>query len=147
MLVAFPVGLWIFSLACDIIFRAAGNPVWATVAQFSMGGGIVGAIAAALAGFVDLMGMKESEAKRIGMAHAILNVSALLIFVADFSVRVSTGPGNVPFIMSILGVIVIMVSGWLGGSMVYLHGTAVDLEPTAGEPPKQQPQQPWKKAA
>ena len=143
MLVAFPIGLWVFSFVCDILFLATGGEVWATVAQYSMGGGIIGAIAAALPGCVDLMAMKESYVKRIGMAHAVLNVGALLIFVADFSIRTSAGPGIVPFILSILGVVVISVSGWLGGSMVYLHGAAVELEAQAGEPPKQQ----WKKAA
>jgi uncharacterized membrane protein len=142
MLVAFPIGLWVFSLACDILFRATGNPVWATVAQYCMGGGIIGAIAAALPGFMDLMAMKESDAKRIGMAHAVLNVAALLIFVAGFSVRTSAGPGIVPFILSILGVMVISVSGWLGGSMVYLHGAAVELEQHVVERPEE-----WKKAA
>ncbi len=141
MLVAFPIGLWVFSLACDILFRAAGNPVWDTVALYSMGGGIVGAIAAALPGFFDLMDMKESDAKKIGTAHALLNIGALVLFVAGFSIRQSVGPGTVPFILSILGVVTIMVSGWLGGSMVYLHGAAV--EPQAKiEGPRE-----WKKAA
>ncbi len=143
MLVAFPIGLWIFSLVCDIFFRATGNTTWDTVSFFSMAGGIVGAIAAAVPGFIDLMAMPESPAKRIGMGHALLNVAALLIFVADFSVRSSVGPGTVPLIMSILGVVVIMVSGWLGGSMVYLHGAAVELESQAARPPKQE----MKKAA
>ena len=85
MLVAFPIGLWVFSLACDILFRATGNQVWDTVALYSMGGGIIGAIAAALPGFFDLLDMQESDAKRIGMGHALLNMGALLIlFVAAF---------------------------------------------------------------
>jgi hypothetical protein len=37
---------------------------------------------------------------------------------------------------------VITVSGWLGGSMVYEYGAAVELAPRAEEPPEQ-----WKKAA
>ncbi|OGW39014.1 MAG: hypothetical protein A2010_03740 [Nitrospirae bacterium GWD2_57_9] len=143
MLVAFPIGLWVFSLACDIVFRATGNAVWDTVALYTMGGGIIGAVAAALPGFFDLLDMKESAAKRIGLGHALLNIAALVLFVASFSVRQSAGPGTVPFILSILGVITIMVSGWLGGSMVYLHGAAVELgQPQAGEPPRE-----WKKAA
>ncbi len=142
MLVAFPIGLWVFSLACDILFRATGNPVWDTVALYSMGGGIVGAIAAALPGFFDLMDMKEPDAKRIGAGHALLNIGALILFVAGFSIRQSAGPGTVPFILSILGVVTIMVSGWLGGSMVYLHGAAVEPQARIEEQPKE-----WKKAA
>lgn len=142
MLVAFPIGLWVFSLACDILYRATGTPVWDTVAVYTMGGGIIGAIAAALPGFFDLMDMKESPAKRIGIGHALLNIAALILFVAGFSIRQSAAPGTVPFILSILGVVTIMVSGWLGGSMVYLHGAAVELRTKIEETPGE-----WKKAA
>lgn len=144
MLVAFPIGLWVFSLACDILFRATGNQVWDTVALYTMGGGVIGAIAAALPGFFDLLDMPESRAKRIGLGHALLNISALILFVASFSIRQSAGPGTAPFILSILGVITITISGWMGGSMVYLHGAAVELEPgdRVREPPEE-----WKKAA
>ncbi len=142
MLVTFPIGLWIFSLVSDIIARAGGDPVWNTVAWYSMGGGIVGAIAAALPGFIDLVSMKASPAKRIGIAHAILNVFALIVFVVDFLVRASTGPGTLPFILSILGVGIITVSGWLGGSMVYMHRVAVEPPGAREELPEQ-----WRKAA
>ena len=48
MLVPIPIGLWVFSLVCDIVFTVGGkNPDWATVALFTMGGGIVGALLAA----------------------------------------------------------------------------------------------------
>lgn len=144
MLVAFPIGLWVFSLACDILFRATGNQVWDTVGLYTMGGGIIGAIAAALPGFFDLLDMQESRAKRIGLGHALLNITALILFVAGFSIRQSAGPGTVPFILSILGVITIAVSGWMGGSMVYLHGAAVELE-SQEQPAK--PDEEWKKAA
>jgi predicted membrane protein DUF2231 len=56
MLIVFPIGLWIFSLACDLI-RLAGAPgdAWATVAFFSMVGGFIGALCAAVPGFIDLL--------------------------------------------------------------------------------------------
>jgi uncharacterized membrane protein len=48
MLIVFPIGLWIFSLACDLI-RLAGvsGDAWSTVAFISMIGGLVGALCAA----------------------------------------------------------------------------------------------------
>ena len=58
MLVPIPIGLWIFSLVCDLI--AAGgstNPAWQTVAFYSMGGGIVGALLAAIFGLIDLLSL------------------------------------------------------------------------------------------
>jgi uncharacterized membrane protein len=45
MLIVFPIGLWVFSLACDLI-RLAGAPgdAWITVAYYSMVGGFIGAL-------------------------------------------------------------------------------------------------------
>ena len=55
MLVVFPIGLWIFSLACDLIRLAGGSgDAWSTVAFFSMIGGFVGALFAAVPGGIYL---------------------------------------------------------------------------------------------
>jgi uncharacterized membrane protein len=32
----------------------------------------------------------------------------------------------IPALLSVLGIILIAVSGWLGGEMVYVHGVAVE---------------------
>ena len=41
MLVPFPIGLLVFSLIADIVFRAGwGGPAWVDVAYYSMAGGI-----------------------------------------------------------------------------------------------------------
>ena len=43
MLIVFPIGLWNFSLACDLIRLAgASGDAWSTVAFYSMVGGMVG---------------------------------------------------------------------------------------------------------
>ena len=56
MLGVFPIGLWIFSLACDLIsFTVAAPDVWHTVAFYSMVGGLIGALAAAVPGLIDLL--------------------------------------------------------------------------------------------
>ena len=51
MLIVFPIGLWIFSLACDLIRLAgASGDAWSTVAFFTMIGGLIGALCAAVHG-------------------------------------------------------------------------------------------------
>ena len=36
MLVVFPIGLWVFSLVCDLLFHwGAGNPFWKDFAYYS----------------------------------------------------------------------------------------------------------------
>ena len=56
MLIVFPIGLWIFSLVCDLIhLGGASGDAWLTVAFYSMVGGVIGALCAAVPGFIDLL--------------------------------------------------------------------------------------------
>jgi uncharacterized membrane protein len=127
MLIPFPIGLWIFSFIADIIYRAGGSEIWADVAYYSMAGGIVGAIIAALPGFVDYFTMKPSRTKTIATRHMLLNVSALILFIINLAIRRGAAPdAATPFVLSIIGVLLIIASGWLGGHMVYVQGMAVD---------------------
>jgi uncharacterized membrane protein len=65
MLIIFPIGLWIFSLACDLIRPAgASADAWSIVAFFSMIGGLIGALCAAVPGFIDLL-----NPLRVGLAR------------------------------------------------------------------------------
>jgi len=44
MLVPIPIGLWIFSFVCDLVYRFGGAAEpWTTIALYSMVGGIIGA--------------------------------------------------------------------------------------------------------
>jgi uncharacterized membrane protein len=125
MLVPLPIGLWIFSLVSDVIYLAGGNPAWATASWYTMAGGIIGAIAAAVPGFLDYLAMSPSRVKDIAYRHMLLNVAALVLFTINFFVR-DGGVGAGTFVLSIIGVLGIVLSGWLGGHMVYVHGMAVD---------------------
>lgn len=139
MLIPFPLALWFFSLIADVIYLWRGNPVWRDwIAFYALLGGIIGAVLAAVPGFVDWLSLKDPEVVKIANWHARLNVIALLIFAASFYLRTTSGAGlvggsyTIPFVLSVVGVILITVSGWLGGEMVFKHGVAVDGGAGAG---------------
>lgn len=137
MLIAFPVGLWVFSLVCDIIyFASSGADVWKVVALYTLGGGIIGALLAAVPGLIDLLSIHEQSMKKTAITHMIVNLIAVVIFVVDFWLRLGSAPDTyLPFILSIIGVLFIGVGGWLGGEMVYVKGMAVEA---AENPPARQ---------
>jgi uncharacterized membrane protein len=127
MLIAFPIGLWVFALICDVVRLAGGAEVWSMVALYSLAGGIVGAILAAIPGLIDYFSIDEAEMKRIATNHLLLNVGALIIFALSFYLRLrSDAQSIIPFLLSLLGVILIGIGGWLGGKMVYVKGMAVE---------------------
>lgn len=126
ILVTIPIGVWVFSLICDIIFKITGNLTWDTMALDSMVVGIIGALVAALPGLWDLYNLPPSQAKRIGLWHMSINLSLVTLYVINVLWRRNTDPSVTgPFILSIFTVILLLLSGWLGGEMIFRHGVAV----------------------
>lgn len=136
MLVPFPIGLWVFSLVADVIAMSRwGNASWTDAARYTMAGGIVGAILAAAAGLVDFFTLKGATVRRLGIAHLTLNVVILAMFVVNLLVRtLGHASSAVTVSMSVVAVLLLGASGWLGGELVYVHGVAVEAasEPEPG---------------
>ena len=127
MLVAIPIGLWVFALVCDIVAASGGTGPWSSVALYSIAGGIVGAILAAVPGLIDYFSIDEAAMRRIANFHLAVNLGAVVVFAINLWSRFSLAPGSiVPLTLSIVGVIGIGVGGWLGGEMVYVKGMAVE---------------------
>ena len=130
MLVTIPIGLWIFSLVADVVaLRSSAPDTWTLVALYSLVGGIVGALAAALPGLVDLLSLEDRAIKKTALIHMGLNLTIVALYVVNAWLRWDgTGPGGTPLILSVLAVAMLAVSGWLGGKMVYLAGVGVSAE-------------------
>ncbi|HEX6183625.1 MAG TPA: DUF2231 domain-containing protein, partial [Pyrinomonadaceae bacterium] len=101
-------------------------------------GVIIGGAAAAVPGLIDWLSLKDPEVVKIANWHARLNVIALLIFVAGFYLRTTGGSQwiggshTIPLLLSVVGVILITLSGWLGGELVFKHGVAVSPSSDVG---------------
>jgi uncharacterized membrane protein len=136
ILVTFPIGLWIFSLAADIIyFGRLASGAWRDIAFYSMAAGIAGALLAALPGVVDLFSITNPRLRRIGIIHMVLNLIVVALFCINWALRYGqTSTPTGAFILSIIGVVVMGVSGWLGGSMVHRYRMSVE-EPGAPRGP------------
>ena len=139
MIIPFPIALWVFSLIADLIYLWRGNPVWRDyIAFYTLLGGIIGAAVAAVPGFVDWLSLRDPNVVKIANWHARLNVIALLIFAASSYLRTTNGSALVngsyaiAIGLSVVGVILISISGYLGGEMVFKHGVAVDKRSLTG---------------
>ncbi len=142
MLVVFPIGLWTFSLVCDIIYVFGGREaIWNTVALYTALGGIIGAGLAAVPGLIDYFSIDDPEVRTIGTRHMLVNVSALAIFIVASIVRAKGISAVAPFVLSVAGIVLISIGGWLGGDLVYIRGMAVEpAEELAEELPHKEEQ-------
>lgn len=132
MLVVFPIGLLVFSFISDLIYLATGDPAWSNVAYYTMAGGIIGGAAAAIPGAMDLLAMPHSKMRSIGIAHMIINLVVVVLFAINLWMRSNAAPEALgPVWLSGIGVVLLAVSGWLGGEMVYVHGAGVGKIPAA----------------
>jgi uncharacterized membrane protein len=131
MIIVFPVGLFIFSLVCDLISTQSANPAtWALVAFYTMVGGFIGALAAAIPGLIDLLSLADKAIKKTAITHMSINLVAVALYAVNIWMRMGshTNTGT-PLLLSVIAVVLLAVSGWLGGKMVHEYGVGVDVSP------------------
>jgi nitrite reductase/ring-hydroxylating ferredoxin subunit/uncharacterized membrane protein len=130
MLVAFPVGLWVTSFIFDLLGAASHEQQYFATGWYLMVAGCVGAVLAALPGGIDLLFVipPRSSAKKRGYIHGALNVVALALFIAEAAYRggPATSANSLSLLLSLIGVIVLCISGWLGGTLVFRNQIGVD---------------------
>lgn len=133
MLVTLPIGMWVFSLVADLVaLRSGAADTWHAAALYTMIGGIIGALLAAVAGLVDLLSLKDPPIKSTAIKHMSLNLVIVALYAVNAWTRVhaSVSP-NASLWLSIIAIALLLVSGWLGGKMVYEAGVAVHAADTA----------------
>ena len=131
MLVHFPIGLFLLSLILDVASYILDAPNFAVrAAYYAIAFGIGGALLAAVAGFADWSEIRlDHPSKKTATTHMALNLTATALFGMNWYLRVSqlddtqTPLGSL--LLSLVGVAIILASGYLGGTMVYDNGVGV----------------------
>lgn len=131
MLITIPVGLFIFSLVCDLCsMRSAEPATWALVAFYTMVGGFVGALLAAIPGLIDLLSLQDPAIKKTAITHMSINLVVVALYAINIWLRYKGGTNvGTPLVLSVIAVAMLAVSGWLGGKMVHEAGVGVDVAP------------------
>ncbi|MEU4340466.1 DUF2231 domain-containing protein [Nocardia sp. NPDC023852] len=140
IMVTVPIGAWVSGLVFDIASRFVDDPDFlAKGSLWLIGLGVVGALAAATAGFLDLLAIPTGTATyRTALVHMTLNLAVTLAYVVNFLWRrAGSGPmGAVPIgpiALSVTCLAVLVISGYLGGKLAYHYGVRVADEQTQAE--------------
>ena len=132
MLIAFPVAFYTATVVCYVVYNSNNDPFWFKVAYVANIAGVLMAVVAALPGFIDWLNIPSGKkAKRTGMFHMISNVLALLLFAICFFLQKDKWNETDPavgsaIILSVAGLILTLVAGFLGWTLVQKHHVGVD---------------------
>ncbi len=119
-----PIGAWTVALVFDGLELVSKNRGFAMAADASIGIGLAGAAGAAVTGVTDWQDV-DAPARRIGMIHGLLNVTATALFATSFVLRKrkSRSSGR---ILAGLGYGLMTYAAHLGGKMVYDYRVGID---------------------
>ncbi|MCX4472635.1 DUF2231 domain-containing protein [Micromonospora sp. NBC_01655] len=129
ILIVFPLGLFATSVIFDILYLITDRPGFQISAAYTMGVGIIGGLVAAVFGLIDWLAIPVgTRAKRVGAVHGIGNVVVVLLFAASWLLRLSADnwdPSALALTCSFVGVVLVGLTGWLGGELVERLGISV----------------------
>ena len=127
-----PVGLWPAALIFDLLSRiGSGNNALVQLSFFCIAIGMLAILPAIPSGLADWSEIKkEKPAWKIGLWHMILNLFATVFFAINLGLRAgefrtATTVETPALLLSALGVVILAVSAYLGGLMVFDHGINV----------------------
>jgi nitrite reductase/ring-hydroxylating ferredoxin subunit/uncharacterized membrane protein len=120
MLTDLPIGAW----ASAVVLDAVGSQRSGPTADALVGLGVLTALPTAVTGLNDLADIVDPQERAIGTAHAIGNVTAVVLYGASYLTR-WRGRRDIGTALALAGTAALTVSGFLGGHLAYRKGVGV----------------------
>ena len=140
ILVTVPIGAWVASLVFDVGSHLVAQPAFlAEGSIWLIALGVIGAVAAAMVGFLDLLAIPTgTRAFRTALVHMGLNLAVTVAYVGNFLWRRAeeNPPGAVaigPLSLSVISLLTLAAAGYLGGMLAFRYGVRVADETTQDE--------------
>jgi uncharacterized membrane protein len=128
MMVGFPIAFFSGALLTDIMYAVRSDLFWAQCSYWLLGAGVVMGLVAALFGIADFFG--DERVRNLAVAKLHFAGNALLIGLAAYNVSLRLDDPAAAIVplglgLSVAGVAILTVTGWLGGEMAYRHRVGV----------------------
>ena len=140
ILVTVPIGAWVASIVFDTASYVVAEPGFLSQGStWLIGIGVVGALAAAMVGFLDLLTIaRGTKAFRTAITHMSLNLAITAAYVVNFVWRDAAADADAavaagPLVLSVVSLLALGGSGYLGGKLAYRYGVRVADETTQAE--------------
>jgi len=128
MLVPIPIVCFIGALMTDIAYTLTADIMWADFSAWLLLVGFIFGVLAAIAGLTDFLTNRMIRAQAPAWPHLLGNLAVLVL--SFFNILLHTRDAwtsVVPagLVLSIIVVLILPVTGWLGWAMVYRYGVGV----------------------
>ncbi|HEX6159655.1 MAG TPA: DUF2231 domain-containing protein, partial [Thermoanaerobaculia bacterium] len=123
-LIVFPLGLLGTSFFFDLAWLTWNRAPLAVTARWLILAGVTGGVVASIFGFLDWLRIPQgTRARRIGALHGSGNLIVATLFAASWFLRPDAAhPSALAIAVSAAGVILSVMTGWLGGELVSPSG-------------------------
>lgn len=128
MLVPIPIACFIGTFFSDITYWHTENLFWANVSIWLLTVGLLVTVLAVIAGLIDYAANPRIRALGAARGHAVGNIFAIVLSIINAFVHSRDGyTAVVPdgLVLSTLVVLILGLTAWLGGSLVYRHRVGV----------------------
>ena len=119
-----PIGAWTTALALDVRQMATGDESAGRAADFAVVVGLIAAAGAAVTGLNDWSEI-DGRARRMGLLHGLLNVSATALVATSYALR-RAGARAAGRACTLAGFGVATAAAYLGGNLVYRERIGVN---------------------
>jgi uncharacterized membrane protein len=129
MLVPFPIVCFLGTLLTDFAYWRTAEIMWANFSAWLLTVGVIMGWLAAVAGLIDFLGSRHVRRLAVAWAHFIGSAAAMVLATLNMLVHTRDAwTSVVPWglILSAAVVLILLVTGWLGGTLVYRHGVGVE---------------------
>lgn len=128
MLVPIPIVCFIATLITDIVYSQTARMLWTDMSAWLLAAGVIVTFLAALAGLIDFFGDHRIRELRAAWIHAIGNITVLILSIFNLLIHTRDAYTSVVptgLTLSAIVVLILLVTGWNGWSMVYRHRVGV----------------------
>lgn len=136
MLVAFPIASLVLAFIADLAYLGTNDTFWARGAFWLLLIGLITGLLAAAAGLTDFATIRPARRLNAAWVHVLGNAGVIGLVIINLIIRwndPAAGVINGGLVLSIITVIVLLVTGWLGNSLAYEYHLGAMDTPAAGE--------------
>jgi uncharacterized membrane protein len=127
-IVTMPIAFLVALPVTDLVYWWTQDAFWARASFWLVVAGLVTSLAAAATGLMDFLKIERVRKRTAGWAHLFLNITAMVLTLVNLILRWGNITGAIlpmGVAISIIVAVLLGLSGWYGGELVYRHKIAV----------------------